>query len=72
MLDAVTVLEFPTVLEANVGVPETVKMSPLTRLSKYVTLATVFPSYTLLLAVMVTARDLAVIFADVVAVVFCE
>ena len=37
ILDAVTVFELPTVLEENVGVPLTVKRSPVTRLSAYVT-----------------------------------
>jgi hypothetical protein len=71
ILDAVTVFELPTVLEENVGVPLTVKMSPDTRLSAYTTDAVVDPSYTLLLAVIVTFKDRDVMFAVAVAVVFC-
>ena len=44
ILDAVTVFELPTVLEENVGVPLTVKRSPVTRLSAYVTEAVSDPS----------------------------
>ena len=69
MLAAVTVFEFPTVFEAKVAVPLTVKSSPAIRLSEYVTLAAVVLSYTLLLAVIVTARLRAVMFAVVVVVV---
>ena len=72
MLFAVTVFVLPTVFDANVAVPDTVNTSPATRLSIYVTLALVFPSYVLLLAVMVTASVLTVMLAVVVAVVFCE
>ena len=71
ILDAVTVFELPTVLEENVGVPLTVKMSPDTRLSAYTTVAVVVPSYTLLLAVMVTVNARAEMFAVAVAEVFC-
>ena len=71
MLFAVTTFEVPTVFDANVGVPETVKMSPDTRLSRYVTVAVVSPSYVLLLALIVTASERAVMLAVVVVVVFC-
>ena len=67
---AVTAFPFPTFLSLNVGVPETVMMSPAMRSSEYVTVAVVVRSYTLLFAVMVTTRALAVMFAVVVAVVF--
>jgi hypothetical protein len=71
MLAAVTVFEFPTDFEANVGVPATVTSSPDTRLSPYTTVAVVVPSYTLLLAVMVTVNARAVMFAVAVAEVLC-
>jgi hypothetical protein len=71
MLDAVTVLELPTVFDEKFGVPETVTSSPATLLSAYTTDAVVDPSYTLLLAVIVTFKDRDVMFAVAVAVVFC-
>ena len=70
MLVAVTVFPVPTVAESKVGVPLAVKESPLIRSSVYVTDAAVDPLYTLLVAVMVTTRGFAVMFAVVVAVVF--
>ena len=60
---AVTVFPVPTFLSAKDGVPLTVKMSPEIRLSAYVTEAVSVASYVLFVAVMVTARDLGVIFA---------
>ena len=71
MLTAVTVFAFPTFLSLKVGVPVTVRESPETRLSAYSTLAVVVRSYTLSLAVMVTANDRRVMLAVVVVDVFC-
>ena len=60
---AVTTFVVPMFLSLKVAVPLTVMTSPLTRLSAYVTVAFVLPSYTLLLAVIVTFKVLDVIAA---------
>ena len=67
---AVTNFPLATVLEANVAVPLVVNTSPATRLSRYVTLALVLPSYVLLLAVIVTASERIVMLAVVLAAEF--
>ena len=69
---AVMVLPVPTVLVAYVAVPETVSVSPATRLSTYVTGAVVLPSYVLPPPERVTVRLRVVMLAVVVAVVFGE
>ena len=70
MAEAVTVLPVPTFLLSKVGVPLTVRTSPETRSSVYVTVADVVRSYVLLLAEMVTVKLRVVMFAVAVAVVF--
>ena len=54
---AVTVLRLPKFFESNVAVPLTVKTSPETRLSEYVTAAVVDALYTRLDAAIVTLSD---------------
>ena len=66
---AVTVLFRPYVLEEKVAFPVTVSTSPDTRLSAYTTDAAAFPSYVLLLAVIVTASERTRMDAVAVAVV---
>ena len=66
MLLAVTVFAVPMFLSLNVAVPDTVKTSPDTRLSKYDTVAAVFALYTRLVAVIVTVRERKLIAAVVV------
>ena len=68
---AVTTFPLPAFLSANVDVPATVRESPLTRLSVNVTVAVFVASYCLLSATIPIARAFAVMFAVVVAVVFC-
>ena len=68
--DTLTVLPVPTFLSAKLAaVFASVSTSPLILLSDKVTIAVVFPSYTLFTPVALTVNVLAVMFAVVVAVV---
>ena len=56
----VTVFVLPIAFVSKVAVPLTVNASPVMRSSANVTLAVLLPSYCLLIALIVTANDLAV------------